>query len=285
MTLTDLRRRAGTVTALATALVVLGAAPASADTASASATAASITLLGGSPASSGAVTATHDGETGSTTGNPAPALALLGSQTLITSGTLVQKAVANGDGTSAACSALVGAGGGVTIGADGSCLVAPGTGGVSLRLLGGALPVDVLADAISSRCTASSTGATTAASSLVNARVRTTTLTVPTVVPLASSPAVGAGLSVPGVATLLLNGQTAPQGAGSVQVAALSVSLLADGTRVDVATSTCGLNVATVAVPAVPLTGWTVVAGAVVAGWAVLAARWVRRRGVAVRTA
>jgi hypothetical protein len=157
---------------------------------------------------------------------------------------------------------------------------------VSIRLLGGALPVDIKADAMTSRCTAASTGATTAGSSLVNARVVTTTVTTPTTIGLASSPAVGAGVSVPGVATLTLNGQASPQGAGSVRVGALTANLLTGGVRVDVATSSCGLNVVTLPVPAVPLSGWTAAAAAVVAGWAVLAARWVRnRRPAAVRPA
>lgn len=273
-----LRRRAGVVTAVVGALVVVGAGPALADTSQSSATAASLVLAGGSTASSGTVTAANDGQTATTSGNTQPALSVLGSQTLITSGTLVQKAVALADGTSAACSALVGAGGGITIGADGSCTVAKGTGGVSIRLLGGTLPVDVLADAVSSRCTAASTGATTASSSLVNARVSTATVTVPTVVPLAASPSVGATVSVPGVATLVLNGQSSPQGAGSVRVGALTANLLTGGVRVDVATSSCGLNVVTLPVPAVPLSGWTALAGAAVAGWGVLAARRVRAR-------
>jgi len=281
VTTSDLRRRAGLVSVLAVVLVVLGAGPASADTSQATATAVVLTLGAGSTASSGTVTAGHDGQTATSTGNTAPALSVLGSQTVVTSGTLVQKAVARADGTSAACSALVGAGGGITIGADGSCVVAAGSGGVSLRLLGGALPVDLRADAISSRCTASSTGATTGASSLVNARVTTAVA-----VPLAASPAVGVGVSVPGVATLLLNGQTSPQGTGSIRVGALTVDLLTTTAHVEVAASTCGQNAATLPVPAVPLSGWTAVAAVVVAGWALLAARWVRGRvGAPVRAA
>jgi hypothetical protein len=286
VTTVALRRRAGLVTALVAALVVVGAGPAAADTSVSSATAVGLALGGGNTASSGTVTASNDGQNATSSGNTQPALGTLGSQTLITSGTLVQKAVALADGTSAACSGLVGAGGSITIGADGSCTVVNGSGGVSIRLLGGALPVDIKADAITSRCTAASTGATTAASSLANARVVITTLTVPTTIPLAVAPAVGAGVSVPGVATLVLNGQTSPQGAGSVKAGALTVNLLAGGVRVDVATSSCGLNVVTLPVPAVPLSGWTALAVAAVAGWALLAARWVRsRRPAAVRPA
>ncbi|SDO44283.1 hypothetical protein SAMN05660199_02004 [Klenkia soli] len=267
------RRRAGVLAAATTALVVLCAGPAAADTSAASATAASLVLANGSAASSGSFSASHDGQTGTTTGNSAPALSVLGSQTLITSGALVQKAVALADGTSAACAALVGSGGGVSIGSDGTCTVTPGTGGVSVRLVGGLTPVDVLADSISSRCTATSAGVTTAGSSLANARVSTAVA-----IGLPSSPAPGTSVSVPGVATLLLGGQTQPQGAGSVRVSALYVSLLTGTVRVDVASSTCGLNVATVPVPALPLSGWTLVSAAVLGVWGYLVARVVRRR-------
>ncbi|SCX39141.1 hypothetical protein SAMN03159343_0599 [Klenkia marina] len=277
-TAAHLRRRAGMVTALVGALVVVGAGPALADSSQASATAVGLSTNGNPTASSGTVAASNDGQTPVTTGDPQPALTVLGSQTLITSGTLVQRAVARADGTSAACSGLVGSGGSITIGADGSCTVVNGSGGVSIRLLGGGLPVDIRADAITSRCTASSSGATTAAAALVNARVVVSTALGPTTIPLAAAPAVGAGVSVPGVATLVLNGQTAPQGAGSVRAGALTVNLLTGGVRVDVATSSCGLNVVTLPVPAVPISGWTALAAAVVAGWGVLAARWVRAR-------
>ncbi|MCO7221637.1 choice-of-anchor P family protein [Klenkia sp. PcliD-1-E] len=272
MTAPRLRRRAGVVAAATAALVALWAGPAAADTSQAQATAANLTLAGGSTASSGTVSATSDGQTASTSGNTQPALSVLGSQTLITSGVLVQQAVARNDGTSAACAGLVGTGGGISIGSDGTCTVNPGSGGVTIRLVGGATPVDIKADAITSRCTATSAGATTTGVTLTNARVTTlATINLPV------NPGTGVSVSVPGVATILLNGQTQPQGAGSVRVSALYVSLLS-GSAVDVAASTCGLNVATVPVPAVPLSGWTVAAGAVVAGWGVLAVRFVRRR-------
>ncbi len=77
----------------------------------------------------GTFSATSDGQTASTSGNGQPALSVLGSQTLITSGVLVQQAVARNDGTSAACSGLVGTGGGISIGSDGTCTVTPAAAG------------------------------------------------------------------------------------------------------------------------------------------------------------
>lgn len=274
MTSPLLRRRAGVLLAATTALVVLWAGPASADTSTASATAASLVLAGGGTASSGSFSASHDGQTGTTTGNAAPALSVLGSQPIITSGALVQKAVALADGTSAACAALVGSGGGVSIGSDGTCTVTPGTGGVSIRLVGGLTPVDIAADAISSRCTATSTGTTTAGSTLTNAKVLTAGVQT---LALASNPAAGTSVSLT-AATLLLGGQTQPQGAGSVRASALYVSLVTGTVRIDIASAACGKNVATVPVPAVPLSGWTVVSAAVLAVWGALAVRVVRRR-------
>lgn len=273
MTAPRLGRRAGLVAAATAALVALMAGPASADTSKASAVAASITLAGSGAVSSGTFSADSDGQTATTSGNAQPALGVLGSQTLITSGVLVQRAVARDDGTSAACSGLVGTGGGISIGSDGTCTVTPGSGGVTIRLVGGAVPVDIKADAITSRCTATSAGATTTGVTLTNARVTTAVA-----INLPVNPGSGVSVAVPGVATVLLNGQTQPQGAGSVRVSALAVSLLGSTASVDVAASGCGLNVVTVPVPAVPLSGWTVAAGAVVAGWGVLAVRFVRRR-------
>lgn len=275
MTRTSLRRRAGVVLAATTALVLLWTGPASADTSRASAIAASLVLAGGGVASSGQVAADHDGQTGTSTGDSAPALGVLGSQTLITSGALVQKAVARPDGTSAACAALVGAGGGITIGADGACTVVKGTGGVRIRLLGvgGVSLGEITADALSSQCTATSAGVTTASAALANAKA---TVVLP--IALAANPVGGVSVPLGGVATLLLGGQTAPQGSGSVRVSALYVSLLDSVARIDIASATCGVNVATLPVPAVPLSGWTAAAAGVLAVWGVLAARWVRRR-------
>lgn len=273
MTTTRLGRRAGLVAAATAALVALWAGPASADTSKASATAASVTVAGNGTASSGTFSATSDGQTASTSGNGQPALSVLGSQTLITSGVLVQQAVARNDGTSAACSGLVGTGGGISIGSDGTCTVTPGSGGVTIRLVGGVTPVDIKADAITSRCTATSAGVVTSGVTLTNARVTTAVA-----INLPVNPGSGVSVSVPGVATILLNGQTQPQGAGSIRVSALNVALLSGTASVDVAASSCGLNVVTVPVPAVPLSGWTVAAGAVVVGWGVLAVRFVRRR-------
>jgi hypothetical protein len=152
--------------------------------------------------------------------------------------------------------------------------VTPGTGGVSIRLVGGLTPVDIAADAISSRCTATSTGTTTAGSTLTNAKVLTAGVQT---LALASNPAAGTSVSLT-AATLLLGGQTQPQGAGSVRVSALYVSLVTGTVRIDIASAACGKNVATVPVPAVPLSGWTVVSAAVLAVWGALAVRVVRRR-------
>ena len=258
------------------ALIMVGAGPAHADTATAAASAATLTLAGGSTATSGTLQASSDGTAQTSSGAPRPALTVLGTQSLITSGVLVQSAVARTDGTSAACAGMVGSGGSITIGADGSCTTVAGTGGVAIRLLGGLTPVDLLADAIVSRCTATSAGVTTAGVSLVNARVSTAV-----VLNLASNPAPGTVVTVPGVAELRLNGLTAPQGAGSVRVSALYVSLASSTVRVDLGQSRCGLNVVTMQVPAVPVTGWAVAALAVLVTWGALATRWVRARWTA----
>ncbi|WP_369052044.1 hypothetical protein [Kineococcus terrestris] len=251
------------------AALLLAAGPAAADTSTAAANAARVGALTAPLATSGTATASNDGSTALVTTAQTPALSVLGGQGGITAGTLVQTAAARGDGTSTACAGLVGSGGAVTVGATGICTTSSGTGGVRVVLVPG---TEVRADALHASCTASSDGTATASARLVNARVVTVGLTgnvTSTVLSLTGNPAANSGVTVPGVATLGLNVQDAPAGAGSVRASALRITLLSGlAAEVNVGTVTCGANARTVPVPALPGPAVPVAAAALlVAGW------------------
>jgi hypothetical protein len=109
-----------------------GPVPARIPVSRASASAATVTLAG-ERVGTGVYTATHDGDQERTTGRDTPVLPLLEQQAGIVGGALGQDATARGDGTSVACAGLVGRGGTVRVGPDGSCLVER-TGRIELSL-------------------------------------------------------------------------------------------------------------------------------------------------------
>lgn len=248
----------------AAALGLATATSAAADTSVATANAVTVGALGVSAIDSGTANASNPGSSATQTTAQTPALSVLGGQGGITAGTLVQTAVARADGSSAACAGLVGAGGAITVGADGSCAASGGaTGGVQITLVPGTPEVKVLgkvvtpaiegtvlkADAILVSCTASSTPAATSAVTLANARVTTAGVTV---LGLGLNPAPNTGVSVPGIATLAL--RSAPsRPTGTVQATALTVTLLGGAVAaVNVGTVTCGANAKTVPADALP---------------------------------
>ncbi len=254
---------------LATGLLVAGATPALADTSQATAQAAKLTLLGGTLVDTGVVTASNDGtqpNPGTVTGNTNPGLSVLGAQTLLTAGLLVQQAAANNNGTSAACAGVVGAGGTIQIGPAGNCLVqGAAPGGVVIDA--GAL-LTVSADAILAQCTAASNGpngpgSTTASATLVNAQVKlagVTILTLP-VLPAANGIAINLPPAVPplvpSIIGLTLNKQVPAAGPGvpSTTVTALDLNVLGTVLRVELGKVTCGPNAITPAIPMIPLKG------------------------------
>lgn len=241
MTFTRRTRRLAAGLGIAGATVLLMASPAAADTSQASATAATVTLLNASVVDTGAVVATNDGSGEVKTGDPTTSI--LAGQTLLSAGVLGQDAVANDDGTSAACAGALGTNGVIQIGPTGTCTPNVGTpDGVSLNLSPGLATLS--ADAIYAECTASSTGAPTGRATLVDANVFL--LGAPLPITLATAPAPNQGLTVPGIATLVLNEQiTNPD--GSLTVNALHLTLLptalgASALDVVIGSVTCGPN-------------------------------------------
>ncbi|MER7455960.1 choice-of-anchor P family protein [Micromonospora sp. NPDC126480] len=261
--------RVATALAAGTALAVLVATPAMADTSQSSASALRIDLVGGGVASSGTASATNDGTTESISGNTNPSLAVLGSQDVITAGVLGQDVRAFNDGTSAACAGVAGASGTFDIGAGGSCLVTPGAE-VSLTLgTNGLATIALVADAIYSSCTATSAPSATGTTSLVNARLTSTTAGITTtLLSLPANPAPNTGLSVPGVLSITLNEQTSST-SGQLSVTALSIDALA-GTlaSVTIGESNCGPNAIAPPIPVIPLAGAPIAlgVGAIAAG-------------------
>ncbi|GEM_PF-2636945 len=265
---------------VAALFLVVNAAPAFADTSQATAKAVSLTLFNAPVVDSGLRTSSNDGSGETTSGPTAPALSVLGTQSVLSAGVLTQQTVARNDGSSAACAGVVGAGGIVSIGQDGNCAVDQATpGGVVIDLA----PLTTLkADAILAQCTASSTGQPTAKVTIVNGVV--TTGTPPNTTTLLNLPlnaAPNTGLSVPNVLTLTLNEQPANQTAGTVTTTALHLQLLGgvnNGADLKIGEVACGPNATTEAVPAMVAKGLPVALGSVaVLGGGVLVMRRRRR--------
>jgi len=230
----------------------------------ATANALNATVLGGALLNSGTFTASNDGTTQTTTGNANPALTVLGTQTLITAGALPQTATANTDGTSAACGGVLGGAGTVVIGADGSCGVTAPTGvtlGIPAVLPGGPALLAIGANAIIGECQATGGNPPTATASadlaLLTVSVLGTALTIP-----ASTPP-NTIVSVPGVATLVLNEQST-SGPGEINVTAFDLTLLGivgGGVHITLGNVTCGPNAQSAPTPIASASSWPIFAG------------------------
>ncbi len=264
------------ITVLATGLLVAGASPALADTSQATANAATLSLNGGALVTTGTCSVTHasDSSLPPVTCSQTPPLSLLGTQTAIQAGQLVQAAVANPSGpfnstpaTSAACAGLVGPGGTIQIGAGGACVATTTPGGVVIDVGGLAT---IRADAILAECTASSNpqGGTTNVQ-LVNATIQ---LLGGSPVPINSSPPPNTSLvGLAPLASAVLNVPLAAPLPGQVGTTALDVSVLGllPGSppliELTIGTVTCGPNAMAPDVPVIPLKGLPVALATVAA--------------------
>lgn len=216
---------------IAGSALLLAAGPAAADTSQASATAASVKIGTASALTTGAVVATNAGPGGAgqvKTG--ASTSTVLAGQTLLTAGVLAQDASATNVndsggniGLSAACAGAVGQGGSLQVGPSGGCLPTLGApSGLTINLSPGIATLG--ADAVFAQCTASSKGAPTGSTTLANANVF---LLAGLPIALAGAPAPNQGVTVPGIATIILNEQI-PLAGGGLTVNALHISLLAN---------------------------------------------------------
>ncbi|WP_380158025.1 hypothetical protein [Kineococcus sp. R86509] len=246
------RRLLVTGVAGAAALGLATATSAAADTSVATASAVTVGLLGGTAVTSGTGTASNSGSQATQNSGATPALSVLNGQSGISAGVLAQTAVARADGSSAACAGLVGAGGTITVGADGECTPSGGgPGGVQLTV--GGLVV-IKADAVLATCTATSAGVTTGSVKLLG--VSATVLGLgggTTNVSATAAENSGIDLSLAGlpVAQVLTRATTRPT-AGSITVNALKVVVLGKTVYASIGTVTCGANAKTVPTNALP---------------------------------
>lgn len=262
--------------------VTLGATAALAAPYATQATATAVHLSVISPAvvvDTGTETAANDGSEAQVIDSQQPLISLLGGQTVLTAGALGEVAVANNDGTSAACAGITGQGGAVELSDPQNC-TSPGTAPVVLKLANlAAASVRLEADAITSTCTGLPDGTTTGKSTLVGARLVVDYPLLPDVV-VAINTNVAPNTNLldlvsPTVATLLspvvsvtLNKQTAlaplpGEGHfGGLSVTAIEVDALS-GALADasLANVTCGPSADLAIVPVVPLAGVPIALG------------------------
>lgn len=240
------------------------------------------TLLNGSLLTTAQSAAANDGTQPTQTQTFTSPLAALAGQSAVNVGAVSQTSVALATGTSAACAGVVGPGGALTVGADGTCTATGATGPalISLGNLLGLGDVFLSTSAVYSQCTAgpSGTGPYTATSTLVDPRivVRLGAVQLANVAIPLNGPA---NLNVLGTAVSVAVNQTSTVGPQS-SATALNLSLLNGGLLdVTLGAVTCGENVVTADIPMVPLKGLGV-AGltALVLGGGYLGLR--RRQGV-----
>lgn len=263
-------KRAGAVVAAA-ALLTLAGAPAFAATVSqATAQAIDGQLLGMPLVGTGQSTAVNDGSTPTVTVGENQQLQVLPGQTLLNDGVIAQKAVANDDGTSAACAGVLGEGGTITIGQSGTCTPDNGTAPFLLNL--GDTPLGTLTlagSAIYASCTAgpSDDGGFSADSTLVNVELRLGA----TVIPINADGSFVLPAALAPLLTLELN-QTDSTGP-MTSATALHLTLLSvlgqPLTDITIGHVECGPNATIAAVPMIPADGavWalgTLALGAVV---------------------
>jgi hypothetical protein len=243
----------------------------------------------------GTETAQNDGSEDSVTASEEPLLTVLDGQDVVTAGALGEVAVANNDGTSAACAGVVGEGGSVDVGDPLDCGI-PGTDPVEIQLADvvGTVTASIEADAITATCPGAADGTVTgdavltnaqlvvSAPPLVNVEVDLATDVDPNTNALdALSPTVAALLSP--LVEVTLNEQVPldPEESGDgyyggLSVTAISVDALDGGLAdVDLGTVTCGPSADLALVPAVPLAGLPIALGtlAVAGGGAALVTR------------
>ncbi|MFI5838624.1 hypothetical protein ACIA8K_02745 [Catenuloplanes sp. NPDC051500] len=280
-----LRRNTARNTALAAGVclaTIFGAAsPAMADTSNAYAQALNTTLVGGAiGAHTNPSQVANDGTQPTQTSTPGSP-ALVGGQSILKAGVLVQQATAWAGGRDAACAGVAGNGGAVAIGNDGTCTVS-GSGGVSLELLNvaGLGTVTLKADAITSDCYATSLGDLRANSTLANLRLETKTTPLigvgtTTTTSLAGQTGPNTGVNVGGllglgnIATLMINEQHTDAANNSASATALRIGLLGAvgvlSSTVEVGNVKCGETRYT---PALPVHGIPIAGGLIaVAMW------------------
>lgn len=269
-------RRLAAASAGGLALALMIATPAFADTSESQAQAAEVTLVGGSIVNTGVASAFNDSSVQTVLDEDT--LIDLPGQSVIPLGVLKQIALASWDGTSAACAAVLGAGGNIEI-VDNDCVLTPGSPiEISLGSILGLGEILIQTTAIEAECAANSFPSAVGSATLGSAQVVARLLGIDTVLlSLDANPAPNTVVGVPGVLSITLNEQIA--GPGTIEVTALRVEALA-GTLAEVSIGNviCGPNVEAPPLPVVPAAG-APIAGTVLAMAGVIGVYlWRRRR-------
>lgn len=241
--------------------------------------------------------AVDDGSTARVVRSLEGAIPLLPGENLVNTGVYAQTAIANNDGTSLACAGIVGTGGALSLGEDGTCTATGTTGPALLNLpgftvAGTGFTFRLQASSLYSFCTAGpadSASGFTAGSTLANVTLiaQATVLGIPG--PLVRIPIdLNQPVSIPApfssVISLDLNkvDTAGPQ----TSATALHIGLGPNSSiaSIDLGRTVCGANALTADVPALPLTpgGLATAAGTLVfLGGSVYAGRRLRGRGAA----
>lgn len=255
--------------------IALTATVAAADTSSASASAVHLDLLG-APIPAPA-TASNDGtQPTQTAGFPNGGIALLPSNSIVQAGALGQLAVANADGSSAACAGLINPSAALAIAPNGTCDAGSFTTGIVLNLLGLG---SIRAGAITAECTADSQGNVSGDANLANAAIYGPTLPIigaTKLLDLDLHPAPNTGITLPALpdTEIVLNKQVVNPD-GSLTVTALTVNVL--GTGFTIGEVTCGPNALTGEVPQLPIGGTPLAVGLAASTVAILGVNRLRR--------
>ncbi|WP_270887034.1 hypothetical protein [Pedococcus sp. 5OH_020] len=260
------------VTAVALAVVLGSAAAAQAATVSQS-TASAINVAALSTPLIPISKAVDDGSVPQVVSTLSGAIPLLPGETLANTGVYSQTAIASSDGTSAACAGIVGTGGALTLGSDGTCTATTAGPAIvnlpSFSVLGTGYTFRIEASSLYSYCTAATADSTTgfsAGSTLANVKIiaQATVLGIPgpaVVIPIdvnqpASIPAPFSSVLSVAVNQVDTTGPTTSATALHIGLGPNSSILSLDLGKV-----TCGGNALTQDVPMLPLGGAAVALG------------------------
>jgi hypothetical protein len=269
-----------------TAVGLVAAVPASAATVVSQATASALEVSALTVPLIPISSAVNYGTGGTVTSTLSGLLPLLPGETIANTGVYSQTAIANPDGTSAACAGVVGPGGALTLGSGGTCVPTSTSGPAIINLpsvtVGGTgYTLTLTASSIYAVCTAGGAGGPTASSTLANVVLTATPIVFGIPGPSINIPInLNQPVSIPPplnqVISIAVN-QTSTT-ADSSTATALHIGLGPNSSilSLDLGKVTCGPNALTVNTPMVPAKG----AGIAVLTLAVLAGGWyvTRRR-------
>jgi hypothetical protein len=264
------RATAATAAALA---VVLGTAVAAHAATVSQSTASAINIAALSTPLIPVSGAANDGSTPTVTSTLSGAIPLIPGQSLTNTGVYAQTATATSTGTSAACGGIVGTGGGLSVGSDGSCVASTSGPAIvnlpSFSVAGTGFTFRIEASSLYAFCTAAQADSATgfsAGSTLANVKIvaQSTVFGIPgpaVTIPLNVNQPVSIPAPFSSVLSVALNqvDTTGP----TTSATALHIGLGPNSSilSLDIGKVTCGANALTKDVPMLPLEGLVVALG------------------------